>query len=258
MHNYTNYLHWSSKQVSGDGIILGADITQEWLLPWWWKNYSKYNAFPVVFIDFGLSFEMKEWCRERGQLIPLRVFHDFVAERSALDPQLVDEWERCFRNQFWDSRNVWFKKPLACLQTPFQRSLWIDNDCEIKGSLEPLFTFADQETGIAMVPEPIQEYKYTIYNSGVFPFRNGIKVILDWGKKCLEETHIFRGDQEAFSHLVFEQKLQIPEIPRIYNWSRIAKESPHALVLHWHGEHGKLAIRKQMNLEARRGVIPLT
>ena len=75
-----------------DGIIVGADLTQEWLLPWWWEKYRKNNSYPLAFIDLGMSFEMKDWCRARGEHIPLRVA-DFAAEREEIDPLTAKNWK---------------------------------------------------------------------------------------------------------------------------------------------------------------------
>jgi hypothetical protein len=82
------------------GIIVGSDQTQEWLLPWWWKNYARHNTYPVVFVDFGMSLEKKAWCREHGTLVPLRIF-DFATESTDIAPTLVQEWEHQFGTTFW-------------------------------------------------------------------------------------------------------------------------------------------------------------
>ena len=86
MKDQEDYRKWRSgnfKQM--DGIVVGADLTQEWLLPWWWSHYSRFNSLPVAFIDFGMSDEMKKWCQERGELIPLPVADIFVAKRKRIE-----------------------------------------------------------------------------------------------------------------------------------------------------------------------------
>lgn len=224
-----------------DGIIVATDQTQEWLLPWWWGHYRKSNAFPVAFIDLGMSFEKKTWCKERGELIPLRVV-DFAKTKEEVDPIVAKELEKEFGTRFWDSRDAWFKKPLACLLSPFQRTLWIDLDCEIRGLLNPLFAYADD--GLAMAPNQFPSpHPYPMYNSGVIAFRQRHPLLKEWTESCYQNNHLFQGDQEVFSHMIAEKGLSISVLPPIYNWGRCQEENPEALILHWHGHYGKCAIQ---------------
>lgn len=226
-----------------DGIIIASDQTLEWMLPWWWDRYQNHNPHPVAFIDLGLSFEKKEWCKQRGELIPLRVI-DFAEE---IDPETAKKWEEEFGNQFWESRNAWFKKPLACLKSPFQRTLWIDVDCEVRAPISPLFEYADKPIGFAMAKEQVDLSRdYQIYNSGVIAFRQNHPLLKMWADACLAQNQNFRGDQEVFSHMIAETKYAIDEVPPLYNWSRCMEERSDALIQHWHGHHGKYIVRVQL------------
>ena len=49
------------------GVVVGSDIGSEWMLEWWFNNYSKHNDFPVTFVDYGMSLEASRWCEERGR-----------------------------------------------------------------------------------------------------------------------------------------------------------------------------------------------
>lgn len=223
-----------------DGVLVGSDISLEWLLPWWWERYQAHNTHPVAFVDMGLSFEMKAWCRQRGPLIPLKIV-DFTEE---VDPKLAHEWEEKTGNQFWDSRGAWFKKPFACLKSPFERTLWIDIDCEIKGPITPLFSYASQPLGLAMAREQLDFSKpYPAYNSGVIAFRGPHPLLQEWAESCLELHSQFRADDDVFAFLLSQKGLQIDEIPPLYNWSRCLPENPQAIIQHWHGCHGKVYIR---------------
>lgn len=245
---------WPNDRIGkGDGVLIGADMTLEWLLPWWWENYQQHNAHKVAFIDLGLSFEMKDWCKERGDLIRLRMPEDFVKEKSEIDPSLANLWDREFGKNFWQSRAAWFKKPFACLQTPFQRTLWIDIDCEVRGSLYPLFAYADGSYKIAMArnqcPVDMSIGNY-FYNSGVIAFQKKAGLISDWARCCLGATETYRTDDEAFSDMIQKRKIAIPEIPPPFNWSRCQKDHSEALILHWHGATGKEVLRNRISLSS--------
>jgi len=227
------------------GILVGSDQTQEWLLPWWWENYSCHNQHSVAFVDFGMSFEKKAWCREHGELIALRVI-DFAAEAAEITPSLVKDWENQFGKSFWLSRGAWFKKPLACVQSPFDRTIWVDLDCEIRGPLNPLFALAEHSSGIALAKDLEEQKPYQIYNSGVIVFQRNIPLLHTWAQESFRQNHLFRGDQELLSFLIAEQKLPIAEVPLLYNWSRCRGDEPKAVVRHWHGELGRSVIKHEL------------
>lgn len=222
------------------GIIVGSDLTQEWLLPWWWEHYSCSNTFPVAFVDFGMSFEAKEWCRKKGELIVLPEF--FVAEKEEMEKGLVEEMEHSCGKVFWSSRHAWFKKPLACLSSFFERSIWIDLDCEVRSSLAPLFKLS---CPIAMALEA-SHHQIKDYNTGVIVFNRDLSLLHEWKERCLQENHLFRGDQDVLRAIIHEKNVPITELFPLYNWSRFKGENEEAVIMHWHGPQGKMIIAHQM------------
>jgi len=243
---YPQYRTWRTQGIQDrEGVLVATDVTQEWLLPWWWDHYSKHNHHPVAFVNFGMSDEKKAWCRERGEFIDLRVADVFVAESKEVDPQLVKKWEAQFAKQFWGRRNAWFKKPLAFLQSPWRRTLWFDLDCEIRGSVAPLFSFA-QPSGIALSREPEESLPYPMYNSGVVAFRHALPIIEAWANACFEKNGEFRGDQDVLAYLLSQAKMPVGEIPREANWLRFYGPNPNAWIFHWHGDWGHRVIRHQL------------
>jgi len=244
---YPEYRKWNPKRFrGGDGVLVGSDSAQEWLLPWWWDHYKRHNHHPVAWIDLGLSEKMKDWCRERGELIRLLIADIFVASKEEVAPSNVAYWERSDGMNFWNCRNAWFKKPFSILQTPFQRTLWIDSDCEIRGSIAPLFDLADHPSGLALRPEEFPSKKGDIlYNSGVIPYRWGLPLIEQWASRAMDENHQFIGDQDVLSQILVDQKIEIGELPEIYNRSRLQTEEG-ALILHWHGLNGKKVIESKL------------
>lgn len=229
--------------VANKGFIVAADITQEWLLPWWLDNYSKHNDLPVAFIDLGLSKEMKRWCQEKGHYIHLQIPDIFVSEKNSFSLNHIEKWEKEHGSSFWESRNAWFKKPLACLQTPFDLSVWIDLDCEIKGSLSSLFSLPLLPSKIAFAKK---YHPLAPVNSGVILFKKGASIIEDWAKESLENNLLYLGDQDILHAFIQDHKLLTKDLPLIYNWSRLNKPNPKALIIHWHGKPGKSFITHQI------------
>lgn len=237
----------------GFGLVVGADLSQEWLLPWWYSHYTQHNAYPIAFADFGMSREMQSWCRERGEWISIADAPHFVTEKEEMESKLVEKMERECGREFWASRSAWFKKPLACMRSPFKRTLWVDLDCQICGSLAPLFSLTVESIAMARDHE-ISARKIPVYNSGVIRFDQGNRVIAQWAKAAVEQNHLFRGDQDVLNALIAEKGIGVTEIPEIFNWSRMKEKNLSAVVLHWHGPHGKSVISHQMAVANLQGV----
>src|SRR5690606_36497683 len=125
----------------------------------------------------------------------------FVKEKEEIAPELIQDWEEESGTHFWPNRSAWFKKPFACLQSPYSISIWSDLDCEVRGSLSPLFDLVKNSPGIAMVPS-----SPTLYNGGVIVFQHKLPLLLEWTHAAVEKNHLFRDDQQLLSHLIREQK----------------------------------------------------
>ena len=230
---------WNGYIVSSkQGILVGCDRNQECLLRWWWENYSAHNSYPVAFVDFGMSREALAWCAERGAIIALP---EDVCPLRPLSPEEKERLAPHFGKEPWLYRGALFKKAFACLRSPFALSCWIDLDCEIRGSLAPLFA---QKGEIALVKEPeIAQEGYgrdgflllgeVIYNSGVIAFQQGSPILKRWGELSLEKNNLFITDQEVLSRAIHTSRPRLVELPAIYNWKRSQGLNDDALILHY-------------------------
>jgi hypothetical protein len=77
---YQELVKWRSIQPEPiDGVIVGCDAEQEWMLTWWWMHYRLHNDYPVTFFNFGnLSPEAENWCRKKGALVDLTAVNDVL------------------------------------------------------------------------------------------------------------------------------------------------------------------------------------
>ncbi len=243
--------------MQNKGVVVATDAHQEWMLPWWWKHYSAHNALPVLFVDLGMSEEALLWCRSKGTVCSLSQTPSRVKPKEEMPSALVQQWELAYGKGFWKSRPSWFKKPLALLQTPFEMTLWLDLDCEVRGDLSPLFSSLSRD--IALVPEPhyahahmrafaICEEEETIYNSGVVLYRRGSPLIAAWAEACVSDSAAHWSDQHLLSRMLYEQKIPVDLLSPLYNWHRGLGDNSDAQIVHWLGDVGKEHIFMSMQL----------
>lgn len=244
-------IKWA-KLTEPQGVIVGCTSHQEWLLPWWWMNYCVNNSYPVTFVNFGdMSPQAMEWCRKRGRLISLDFSDDFIARKEKIDPALAKTWKK-MNSQVWKVRLAWFKKPLALLQSCYEKAIWIDLDCQVRGSLEPLFETYLIYDDVALVEDCEIDQKINqengmllpgelSYNAGVMAFRHGAKLIQEWAKQSLSHNHQFMGDQQLLVRIIYSEYYPIAMPPMEFNWPTArCGANPQAVILHWWGAQKKI------------------
>jgi hypothetical protein len=240
------------------GVLVATDQKEEWLLPWWWEAYSRFNAFPVTFVDWGMSEKAKEWCRARGTLISARVDSTFFSEASP-SPRIQNAIE-VFRAFFLsDVRPYWFSKPVVMKDSTYETTLWLDLDCEVLAPLDALFEYASSPAGVGIARDTevsearnieigILNEGETLYNSGVVVFRKDSPLIAEWAEVCLRDHHDFFGDQSVLSYLIRDRKYEIVELPDVYNWHMSRGFHFSAQIVHWVGTWGKTFIKQHGGL----------
>lgn len=251
MKNNQNQSHES---LGTNGILVGCDEAQEWLLPWWWKNYSSFNQFPVSFVDLGLSEEGRKWCEDRGELLYCHA-EKRPASKEEINPKVASRWEEIYGEDLWKSRQSWFQKPLCMLQSPYERTIWLDLDCEVLGSLHDLFSYCECKAGLGMAQEPhssqLQEMakglllpNEVLFNSGVIVFSKGSSLVKKWANEAQKKSAEFWGDGHLLSRLIHIEKYDIQVLPDVYNWRMSQGIHLSASIVHWVGSWGKEYIKK--------------
>jgi hypothetical protein len=232
------------------GIVVGCDKNQQWMLPWWWQHYSAHNHYPVAFVDFGMTEGAFNWCQTKGQCITLPEY-SYAENMVSEEHQAL--WVHLMGDIIWTSRPSWFKKPLALAHSPFDQTVWLDLDCQVHGSLEPLFNCLGLGVEIALVREPDQcqriEWEKGLlldneisYNSGVIALQKNAAILQKWKTLSLEQSHLFVGDQHALSRAIFLEQPPLFELPAIFNWKASHGRNPEAVITHFVAYAGKFEI----------------
>ena len=217
------------------GVVVAADRGAEWLLKWWWECYSRHHKESVAFVDFGMSEEARKWCEERGRVIPF-AHNDFVKPRDELSIKQQRKWEGIYGVKVWEARKSWFKKPLAMMQSPFEKSVWMDLDCEVCQPIDGIFEAVEKRVLGAVRVER------GLYNSGVVVFDREAPLLHAWAKACLEEHGDVIGDETLLSKIVKKKCYPFKELEREYNWMMGWGYHPRIKVAHWAANWGKMCI----------------
>jgi hypothetical protein len=227
-----------------EGIVVGCDANQEWLLSWWWGHYSKTNSYPVLFVDFGMTAEGIAYCQQRGTCVSLREAPFVEKQIRSLKKRTL--WEQHYSAALWRCREVWFKKPFALLCSPFDLSLWLDLDCQVQKPLEPLFNCLSFGIDLALCPEPeaVQElhrkkgfirHDEINYNCGVIAFRKRAEVLVSWTKEIKLHNDQYPAEQQVLSRVLKRDQTPFIELPIEFNWGRERGPNEHAYIQHFHG-----------------------
>jgi lipopolysaccharide biosynthesis glycosyltransferase len=189
---------------------------------------------------------MQQWCKERGSYLVVTDKQSPLIEKIAPSSPLIPLWEKKYGIDLWQYRKAWFKKPTACLLSPYEQTVWIDLDCEVKGPLDSIFSLAIPPYGIACSSELLQG-KWAGVNTGVILFSKDSFIIKQWVEESLSSNHLYAGDQDVLSALIEQNPLCFLELPNRYNHSRFHQTHEDALIIHWHGNVGKQIIASSMN-----------
>jgi len=222
-----------------EGVLTGCDESHEWMLKMWWHYYSKTNTYPVVFCDFGMSKSARLWCEQRGTVLIPQAPKNIATPKKDVDPKLWKEWEKAYTDIIWTKRNVWFIKPYATAQSPFENSIWLDLDTFVIKPLTPLME-ASQETGIAMC----HCYDKVSFNTGVISYQTKLPLIQQWADTTPSLTHQFIGDQETMNHLVQSQNISVKVMPSIFNQRFQYGISEDTFIIHFTGAFKKELFEK--------------
>jgi hypothetical protein len=240
------------------GVLTACDKNQEWILPWWWHHYHKNNSYEVTFVDLGMTKEAIKWCQTKGHLIPLKKEKNFVKDKENISPKLVKLWTNHQKKLSWSHREKLFLKPLALMQTPYQKTIWLDCDCEVKCPLDPLFLLTKNPSKLSVAIDASIAWKAkkkwtskkeVPINSGVIVYEKSSSVIQKFAEKAKTDNAEFFTDQELLSRILYEEKSSFSLLDTKYNyampWSKIDYPS---CIDHWTLQFGKIHIYQQIQL----------
>lgn len=231
--------------------MTGCNAEQEWMLKWWWKHYSKHNDYPVTFCDFGMSPSAKRWCASKGKVL------SFDPTTIPVTNHTHSDWGTKASQSVWNRRAVWFAKALILKNTPYEKTVWTDLDCEVLKSIAPLFELAESKDGFAIAYDneenahlarknKIIDSKTPMLQVGVLAFKKNSPIIPAWIDYCMQNLDTEISEQTALSHLQAKKPFDITILSNKYNWLVPENSSPHTVINHHTGASRKRKLLAEM------------
>jgi len=229
------------------GVLIGCDRAMEIYLGWWWSHYKKWNRLPVAIANFGLSDQGLEKAKRIGQIVDINLeIGDAVISCSEVKDlqSTINQVRQCIR--------VWQKKPFALSQSPFNETVWVDLDCEVRADVRPLFEYCKGGFG-AISDEPHYEKwcnKMGIlngrgYDTSVVAYKKDSQVLNSWVEATQNWKEEFWGDDRILSHVIASRGYAVNVIPEEWS-SNFARRNPAAKIVHYPTANGKAEIVKQL------------
>ncbi|CCB90231.1 glycosyltransferase family protein [Simkania negevensis] len=222
------------------GVLTGCDIHHEWMLKWWWNHYKTHCDLQIAFCDFGMSKSARTWCETKGTVLSAS---DHLLKQITRDQK--EKWQDLHPDEIWNDREIWFKKPLFLSLTPFEHSVWIDVDAEVKKPLTSLFDFLkkshfaicqDVPRGIA-----IRRKKGLLFPdenaflTGVIAYQSTSPLLKKWIENCLKRNDMFFSEQDALNRTIYEEQIPFEILPSGYNYAPCTDcPLPENLVIYHH------------------------
>ena len=239
-----------------EGVLVGCDQRQEWLLKWWWERYKEENDYPVAFCDFGMSPGAKAWCKSKGMMI-----EQLPKEIKKINFSKVDDnapWLQRIPSYLWDRRAIWLTKPFTFPMSPFDKTIWIDLDCHVKKSLKPLFTLPLSSDGFAISlsrDKATREAQFMqiidlgvqALQTGVIVFTKDSPILKEWLERTVKNFYNEFSEETILSHIAHEEKYAFTYFSNDYNWTTPDKPNPNATIIHYAGPRAKRQVMEQIS-----------
>lgn len=250
------------KNKKTQGILTGFDERHEWMLKWWWTHYSKHNNYPVAFCDFGMTKSARMWCASKGTLLTLNLPENFITSEKEVDTKLRALWKPLYKGATWNARQAWFHKPFALRQTPFDETIWIDLDAQVKKPLLPLFEAVKKsDVGFALCKDTPRGYflrlhlglllpRESTYQAGVISYTKDSPVMHQWLQDSQAFNSLFFSDQDILNRAIHKKQFNIYELSTYYNYIPGYPEFsyPDPLIVHYATNAGKDQIFKKIEM----------
>ncbi len=203
------------------GVITGCNQRHEWMLKPFCQYYFQTNPYPLTFMDFGMSQSARLWCETKGSVLSVDMPKQIPTPKEKIAPKLKADWEKKYHD-VWKAREGWFFKPFALLQTPYKETIWIDIDTFVIKPLTPLFEKNFSSIGLVKEVERVVKKctllpRQILYATGIIRYVSSLALIEKWVEKVYAWNHLYLGDQDILSRLIYEEKAPVHELPHYYN-----------------------------------------
>lgn len=223
-------VEWKKSPVAKAGVMVGVVGMYEDLTEYWLRKIRRVYEGEIEFACFDVSITALRRFEKFGRVVPIK---------------LSSKWG-------------WLRKPFAILESSFSKILWMDNDVEVRRSVDEYFRMIDKghlcvgwdsynpRAFRRNLPEEAK-----LWDSGLVGLTHGDVVIEKWSEELNRRPFAFRGDHEALSLVIHERNCAFEEIPKTLHRMRLdpvadSVQRSELITFHWTGRVGKEKIRERL------------
>lgn len=192
------------------GILIGGDDRAAWQIPLWYEAYREHCTLPVAMADFGLSANSLSLCLDCGF-------------------QVFDVGVECGRG--------YLGKPVAIRKSPFDWTLWLDLDCEIRSEVEGIFDEVPTGFGVTRMDD-----RYS--NAGVIVARRDNDLLASWVVASLVAAED-ELDEAILNRLIDTRMYEFDVLDRKWNRGGPDPEDVECFIFHYFGPRGKTRLAEK-------------
>jgi len=212
-------------------VLTGCDDKYEFLIPWWIYKYRQHSSSPLIFADFGLSKEGRDYVEKHADIV------------IDINPEKKDF--------FWGMK----ARSVSACDSLSKFVLWIDIDCEINGDVTEYFSdsltedtfYIGKDVPALTYPGESEVFRNQL-QAGLFMTSPKNKLFRLWLSRINENTN----DQKLISQLAMENPGSVGFIPLEFHCPRLLLENfiqesrklPN--VIHWTGQIGHEILKNRM------------
>ncbi|MFP6898684.1 MAG: hypothetical protein VCA38_18955 [Roseibacillus sp.] len=213
------------EHISGGDVKVVVPVTQssEWMLEWWYTQFSCRNSLPILFADAGMGPDKRKWCESRGE-----VFEIASEDRH---PRRIT--------------------PAALVGCGVDKVLIVSPCCEVRDSLSALSCHIESRLLLARDSHLTGRYKRyfdggAFFNAAVVGGMPSSEQAEQWLKVSRDEGLDFSGVQDSLNYALYSNSSEVLELPQRFNRLRLDGDRDDPAIMNWTGKQGAAVIREQM------------
>ena len=241
--------------MSEKGVLIASNEDYHCFVRSWYREYIIFNTLPITIIDFGMTTAQLKWCEGKMDIIPCHE-NSHIHPIEDISKERLASWDKLYCHglkieDFWTNRKAFHQKARSLKLTPYNETLWLDLDCQVRGNIEELFHYAAKPPHFSLAENKKTKFRILwrlgivpegspAYNSGVIVYKKNCPIMEELAEVSLQHDDLFYGDQDILNSLIYEKNIQFDPLPEKFNCPpKRHHDIENPVIVHWVGKYKK-------------------